>query len=94
MPAMRSVAVELDVDVHARVRELANAQNRSAHYLMREAITEYVDREEKREAFRKETLAAWSAYEARGQHLTGQEAEAWFAELEAGHDVEPPECHD
>lgn len=94
MPATRPVAVDLDVEVHARVRELAKARNRPAHSLMREAIGEYVDREEKRETFRRETLAAWAAYEASGRHLTGSEAEAWLARLEAGHDVEPPECHD
>ncbi len=94
MPATRPVAVKLDVEVHARVRELAKAQNRSAHYLMREAITEYVAREEKREAFRQEAVAAWATYEATGLHLTDREADAWMARLEAGQDVEPPECHD
>ena len=60
MPA-HPVAVKLDADVHARVRELAQAQHRSPHYLMREAIAQYVEREEKREAFRQEALTAWAA---------------------------------
>ncbi len=94
MPATRPVAVKLDVDIHARMRELAKARNRSAHYLMREAITEYVAREEKREAFRREAVAAWAEYQATGLHLTDREADAWMAQLEAGFDVEPPECHD
>ncbi len=94
MPTTRPVAVKLDVDVHARMRELAKSRNRSAHYLMREAITEYVAREEKREAFRREAVAAWTDYQATGLHLTADEADAWMAQLEAGFDVEPPECHD
>ena len=59
MPVAHPVAVKLNPEVHARVRELAKAQHRSPHYLMREAITQYVEREEKREAFRQEALAAW-----------------------------------
>ncbi len=58
-------------------------RTRSAHYLMREAITEYVAREEKREAFRQEGVAAWAHYEATGLHLTEREADAWMARLEA-----------
>ena len=93
MPA-HPVAVKLDPDIHARMRKLADAQHRSTHYLMREAIAEYVDREEKREAFRQDALAAWAAYQATGVHLTHPEAEGWLEQLEAGQDVEPPECHD
>ena len=60
---------------------------------MREAITQYVEREEKREAFRQEALAAWEAYQASGLHVTHAEADDWLARLEAGQDVEAPECH-
>ncbi|MFQ8433297.1 CopG family ribbon-helix-helix protein [Amaricoccus sp. W119] len=94
MPAARPVAVKLDPEVHARIQELAKSQHRSTHYLMREAISQYVEREEKREAFRREALTAWAAYQTTGQHVTHADADAWMAELEAGRDPEPPECHD
>lgn len=93
MPAVHPVAVKLDPDVHARMRKLADAQHRSTHYLMREAIAEYVEREEKREAFRQEALTAWAAYQVTGLHVSHAEADGWMAQLEAGQDVEPPECH-
>jgi predicted transcriptional regulator len=94
MAAVRPVAVKLDPDVHARVRELARVQRRSAHFLMREAIAQYVEREEKREAVRQDALRAWAEYQATGRHVTHAEADEWLARLEAGQDVEPPECHD
>ena len=59
---------------------------------MREAITQYVDREEKREAFRQDTLKAWEAFRSNGLHVTADEADAWMAQLEQGNDIEPPEC--
>ena len=94
MAVTRPVAVKLDADVHSRVRELAKARHRSPHYLMREAIAQYVDREEKRESFRRDAVVAWGVYQATGLHVTHNEADDWLARLEAGNDVEPPECHD
>lgn len=55
--------------------------------------TALIDREEKREALRQNTMQAWEAYQRTGEHLTLEEADAWLAKLEAGEDVEPPQCH-
>ena len=93
MPAAHPVAVKLDPDVHARVRKLAEAQQRSAHFLMREAILQYVEREEQRAALRQDALNAWAGFQATGQHVTEAEADVWLAGLEAGQDAGPPECH-
>lgn len=92
MPAAHPVAVKLDPDIRERIRQLAKTQHRSPHYLMREAIAQYVEREEKREALRQDALRAWADYQETGQHLPHAAADDWMAQLEAGHDVEPPEC--
>lgn len=60
---------------------------------MREAITQYVEREERREAFRQDTLKAWEAFRENGLHVTADEVDAWMAQLEQGNDVEPPFAH-
>ncbi|WP_292442571.1 CopG family ribbon-helix-helix protein [Methylibium sp.] len=39
---------------------MADARHRSAHWLVREAIHQYVEREEKREAFRQDAMSAWN----------------------------------
>ena len=87
------VAVKLDADVQSRVKALATARDRSPHWMMREAIFQYVEREEKREAFRQDGIRAWDAYQDTGLHVTHAEADAWLAQLAAGDDQEPPECH-
>lgn len=89
----RPVAIKIDENIKARVKRLADARQRTSHWLMREAITQYVDREEKREIFRQDTLKAWQAFRANGLHVTADEADAWMFQLEQGHDIEPPECH-
>jgi predicted transcriptional regulator len=93
MAATHPVAVKLDPSVLGRIKDLAKARDRTPHWMMREAVEQYVDREEKREALRQDALGAWSEYQATGQHVTHAEADAWLAKLEAGQDVEPPECH-
>ncbi|PVE44158.1 CopG family transcriptional regulator [Limnohabitans planktonicus II-D5] len=90
---IRPVAIKLDEVTKARVKRLAEARHRTSHWLMREAITQYVDREEKREAFRQDTLRAWDEYRSTGLHVRADEADAWLAELEQGKDIEPPPCH-
>ena len=91
--ATQPLTVKLDLDIRDRIKRLADARHRTAHWMMREAIQQYVEREEKREAFRQDGLRAWNAYQSSGLHVTLEEANAWLAKLEAGQDVEPPECH-
>jgi len=91
--AIRPVAIKIDDDTRARVKRLADARHRTPHWLMREAITQYVEREEKREAFRQDTLKAWEEYRSTGLHVTADEADEWLAQIEQGKDIEPPECH-
>ncbi len=88
-----STSLKLDDDLKGRVHQLAATRRRSAHWIMREAIAQYVEREEKREAFKQDALRAWSDYQANRLHLRAEEADAWLARLEAGEDVEPPDCH-
>ena len=87
------VAVRLAEPIKERMRTLAEQRRRPMHWLMCEAIEQYVTREEQREAFRQEALDAWNHYQTTGLHVTAEEADAWLAELEAGNDIEPPASH-
>lgn len=88
-----ATSIKLDDILKARVQHLADARRRSSHWIMREAIAQYVEREEKREAFKQDALRAWDEYQQTGLHLTFEEADAWLGKLEAGEDVELPKCH-
>jgi predicted transcriptional regulator len=52
-------SIKLDDELKSRVQHLAKHRQRSAHWLMLEAIEQYVEREERREAFKQDTLKAW-----------------------------------
>lgn len=88
-----ATSIKLDDELKERVQQLAEARRRSAHWIMREAITQYVEREERREAFRQDAERAWEDYQRTGLHLTLEEADAWLAKLEAGEDADLPACH-
>ncbi len=91
--AASTTSLKLDDEMKGKVQRLAASRRRSAHWIMREAIAQYVEREEKREQFRQSAFAAWNEYQATGLHVTANEADAWLAKLEDGEDVETPECH-
>jgi len=93
MTSHSTTSLKLDSEMKERVQRLAEARRRSPHWLMREAVEQYVEREERREQFRQDTLAAWENYQATGLHITAEEADSWMEKLEAGEDADPPECH-
>lgn len=88
-----ATSIKLGDDLKGRVHDLAQARRRTSHWIMREAIAQYVEREEKREEFKLDALRAWEEYQRTGLHLTLEEADIWLAKLEAGEDAEPPACH-
>ncbi|MDO8990989.1 MAG: CopG family ribbon-helix-helix protein [Sideroxyarcus sp.] len=90
---LSTTTLKVDREIKERVKRLADARHRTPHRVMLDAISEYVEREEKREAFRQEGIRAWDEYQLTGLHVTHDEADAWLAKLEDSQDVEPPACH-
>jgi predicted transcriptional regulator len=88
-----TTSLKLDATLKERIQKLAEARDRSPHYVMREAIAEYVSREEAREEAWSAADKAWEEFQRTGLHATHEEVDAWLAKLEAGEDAEPPECH-
>ena len=76
MAASTTTSIKLDDALKARLQQLAAARRRTVHWLMREAVAEYVEREEQR------AVTAWNDFQAGGGDKT-QEAYAWLARLEA-----------
>ena len=88
-----STSLKLDPATKERVQRLASARRRTPHWILREAVDQYVEREERREQLRQDAQAAWAHYQATGLHITAEEADTWLAKLEAGEDAAPPPCH-
>ena len=89
----RPMSVKLDTDTRTRIERLAEARRRTAHWIMREAIQQYVDREEKREIFRQDTLKAWDEFQASGLYATAEEVNTWLASWSTEDELTVPVCH-
>ena len=87
------VSIKLDDDIKGRVQHLAAARRRSAHWIMREAIAQYVAREEQRETLRHETLAAWEEFVATGRHASAPEVDRWLESWGTENELPAPKCH-
>jgi predicted transcriptional regulator len=90
-----ATSIKLDDDLKSRVQTVASSRRRSAHWIMREAIEQYVAREESRMGFHAEAQESWDAYERDGLHLTGEETRAWLATWGTSDENDaPPTCHE
>jgi predicted transcriptional regulator len=92
MAVLSTTSLKLDSVMKERVNRLASARRRSPHWVMREAVEQYVEREEKRERLRQDALAVWGEYQTTGLHVTAKDADAWMAKLEAGTRAVIPKC--
>lgn len=89
-----AMSVKLDDDLKKRVQHLADVRKRTPHWVMREAISDYLAREELKEQFKQEALASWESYKETGQHLTGEEVRNWLQAWGADNKTNIPPCHD
>jgi len=60
------------------LKTLGEARRRSPHWLMREAIREYLDREEEAERRNLEADEAWAEYQRTGQFVGNEAMTAWL----------------
>lgn len=88
-----ATSIKIDDALKERIRDLAEKRRRSPHWIMREAISQYVAREEARESFLIEAEQAWQTYRDTGLHLTLDEVSTWLDTWEAGDESDPPPCH-
>lgn len=89
-----ATSVKLDPELKERLDHLADTRRRSAHWIMKEAIRQYIEREEARESFKEEALRSWQEYRETGLHLTLDETDAWLRTWGGQDETEAPECHE
>ncbi|MES3025715.1 MAG: CopG family transcriptional regulator [Pseudomonadota bacterium] len=95
MPASKicAIAVKIDQGTRDRINRLAESRDRTSDSILKEAINQYLEREEKKEAFRQGALGVWSEYKASGLHVTADEAILWIETWGDEAELPAPECH-
>lgn len=88
-----TVSVKLDPAERGRIAALASMKKRTPHYLMREAILDYVSREESRLNFIAAAESAFEHYKQTGLHVTLDEFSTWVDTVQDNADTPVPACH-
>lgn len=88
-----STSIKLASDLKERLRIIAADENRSANWLMNDAISQYVERKEHRKLLRQHMRAAHEDYQRTGLHLTQEEVRDWMARRARGERAPQPKLH-
>lgn len=92
-PRTATVTLKLDTSHRDRLKSLAVAKKRTAHYLMKEAIERYLQAEEAQQAALKGVDDSVAHFEATGLHITLNEFKTWAGDVKANRNAQLPECH-
>lgn len=88
-----TVSVKLDASDRDRIASLAAIKKRTPHYIMKEAILEYVQREEVRQNFIKAAETSFEHYKETGLHITLDEFNGWVDDVQTKPDAPITPCH-
>lgn len=76
--------IKLDDDISNRLKTLSRQRNRSAHWLMRNAIERYLAEEERYEREKAEDMAEYEEYMLSGKAIDNETVATWLNDLAQG----------
>jgi len=84
------IAIKLPENERERLGRLAEIKKRSPHWLAKEAISQYLDREEAIEHFKRETVARWEEYRQTGKTVSNDVVMDWLDSWGTDKESKPP----
>ena len=84
------MAVKLEPEMKERLLRLAAAKRRSPHWIMKEALKEYTEKEEREENLRQETLKRWETYKVSEKSVDNETVMAWLDTWGSEHETRRP----
>lgn len=95
--SIRRKVAPLSIKLGAEKKEdlawIAKQRERSVHFLLCQAVEEYIENEKARLAFYEEALQASEHYKKTGLHVTLEEMKAWANNLGTANEQPLPKCH-
>ena len=79
--AVSSVAVKLENDIKERIHSLGKIKDRSSHWLMKQAILDYLEKEERSEKEKNEDKLRWEHYADTGEAIMHDDMKNWLNSL-------------
>jgi predicted transcriptional regulator len=85
--------LKIDQETLDRIDRIAESRQRTPHWIVNEAIVQYLEREEKRDVVRHDVVNAWEEYSETGLHVTGEEVITWLETWGEENERPAPTCH-
>ena len=76
-----SVAIKLDDEIKTRIQNLGEIKERSTHWLMKRAILDYLEKEERAEKEKQEDQQRWENYVQTGESINHNDMKNWLKSL-------------
>jgi predicted transcriptional regulator len=86
-----NTGIKLDETLHARLKALSSAKERTPHWLMKAAIEQHVDREEAYEKEKREDMERWQRYKLTGHAIPNEAVDAWLSSWGSENELPCPE---
>jgi len=90
---VKPIGIKLLQQDRDRLKRLAEIKKRSPHWLAKEAIAQYLEREESSEALKQSAMESWEEYQNDGLHITHDEMKSWLTTWGTPGETELPQCH-
>lgn len=78
------MGVKLDKATRERLKTLGKAKDRSTHWLLRKAIDEYLEREERWEREKQDDAQRWQRFVETGEAYELHDVKVWLKDLSGG----------
>lgn len=78
MSSKTTMGVKLDEDTRVRLKKLGKIKDRSPHWLMKDAIYSYLEKEEKLARRNQEADEAWEEYQRTGKSVSHEAMIEWL----------------
>jgi len=89
--AIHPTGVKLEAGTKTRLKKLSTLKRRTIHWLMKEAIAQYLDHEEQAEKLKQDTLARWEETE-QNKLVLHEPVMAWLDTWGTDNETKRPPC--
>ena len=87
------LSIKLEAEQKDLLAQIAKKEERSVHFLLCQAVKEFIDRKQAKADFYETAKMAGEHYRTTGLHTTHDELKAWANSLGSKHELKPPTCH-
>ncbi len=84
--------VKLEPTIKIRLKKLSKAKQRTIHWLMKEAITQYLEHEEHDEKLKQETLNRWHNEAEQNKLISNKSVVDWLDSWGTEKETKRPSC--